>query len=92
LRSAVSLWTQILPPEHYRLHRTTAMLGTALLAQRRYREAESTLVAAHARMQAAPAAREADKTAVARQLAALYDSLGQTATADSLRNAAVSAP
>lgn len=85
LGEALRSWSLMLQPNHYRLPRLEAMIGSALLEQRRFVEAESVLVAAHARMEAAPEARQSDRDAVRQRLANLYEKIGQSARADSIR-------
>ena len=85
LREALAMRQTVLPPEHPHVAEAQHFLGTALLADRRYVEAERYLLASLARLRAAFGNRDSRTRAALTSLVLLYEASGQPRQAASHR-------
>ena len=85
IRECLEIRYRILDPDDWRLANLQNLLGACALAERRYDEAESLLVAAHEALRDHPDAPEARVTEALERVVRLYTELGRTDDAERYR-------
>ena len=90
-REALRIVQGAFPPGDWRIAATRSVLGAALAGQRRYHDAESALLQAHAVLKDVPGTQGREAQATRNRLVALYEAWGRTDRAAAYRASAVAA-